>query len=519
MRQFRWLSGLSMLLLGALLHAAPASLSPAQARHLLVRSGFAPTQAEVDAITGQSAQRAVGDLLARAQAAQPSQPPPAFVANPPPTPFNQIKDREAFLAARREQLREGLELKNWWLQEMLSTSSPLAERMTLFWHNHFATSQQKVIRSQAMWHQHQLLRRHALGSFKTLLHAVAKDPALLAYLDAANSRKDAPNENFAREVMELFTLGEANQASAGLGGYSERDIKEAARAFTGWSIERETFAFKLRPAFHDTGVKTVLGKSGNFDGDDVLDILLAQPAAARFVAGKLWREFVSPTPDAQALERLASGYRQSGYNTAALLRELFLSDAFWAEAQRGSLIKSPVDLVVGTLRQFGFDYADALPFSLKTAQLGQNLLVPPNVKGWPGQNDWINSSTLLERKRFTEQLLKATEASQSARQAQMQRMKNEFAGNSGRGSPQQALALLGPGGVQQLAQGMAKINFDAEKWLAPHGVRPDSVPTPAAQTSIANAVLALPPTQAIPEGTVGLAYLRALTQDPVYQLK
>ena len=453
------------------LSAAPNQLNPDQARHFLIRTGFAPTHSEVDALTGQSAQAAVADALARARAAKPAHPAPDFVAQPPPVPYAMLKTKEEQQAMRRQQMREGLDLKAWWITEMIETRAPLQERMTLFWHNHFATSQQKVVRSQAMWNQQQLLRANALGNFATLLHAVAKDPAMLVYLDGANSRREAPNENFAREVMELFTLGEATHG----GGYSEQDIREAARAFTGWSIERETFSFRFRPAFHDTASKTVLGQSGNFDGDAVLDVMLAQDAASRFIITKLWKEFVSPSPDAAEVIRIAKAFRISGYDISTALRELFLADAFWATDNPGSLIKSPVELVVGTVRQFGVGYADATPFALRSAQLGQNLLVPPNVKGWPGYTDWINASTLLARKRFTEQLLRA--------------------------------------------DGMMAVRFDADRWLGAYGGRADSEPSDELKARLAHVLLASPATQTIASGTVGVAYLRGLTLDPAYQLK
>ncbi|OYY87987.1 MAG: hypothetical protein B7Y42_14950, partial [Polaromonas sp. 28-63-22] len=189
--------------------AAPARLSPAEARHLLVRTGFAPRQNEVDALTGQPGATAVSALIAAAQASKPQHPPPDFVLQPPPVPYRLLAGKEEQQAQRQQQLREGLALKTWWVREMIDSPTPLRERMTLFWHNHFATSQQKVTRSLAMWQQHLLLRDQALGNFRVLLHGVAKDPAMLVYLDGANSRKEAPNENFAREVMELFTLGEA----------------------------------------------------------------------------------------------------------------------------------------------------------------------------------------------------------------------------------------------------------------------------------------------------------------------
>jgi uncharacterized protein (DUF1800 family) len=277
---------------------------------------------------------------------------------------------------------------------MIATPTPLTERMTLFWHNHFATSQQKVRSSQLMYRQNALLRREALGNFARLLHAMARDPAMLVWLDNAGSRRQAPNENFAREVMELFTLGE--------GHYTEQDVKEAARAFTGMSIDRDSGDFRWRPAFHDAGEKTVLGKTGRFDGDDVLGILLARPETAEFVTAKLWREFVSPVPDPVEVRRLAARWREAGYEIKPLVRALLLSTAFWAEDNRRSLIKSPVDLVVGTMRTYQMRPIDLRPAVVACAALGQNVFSPPNVKGWPGGEAWIDASTLLGRKQWLE---------------------------------------------------------------------------------------------------------------------
>jgi uncharacterized protein (DUF1800 family) len=236
---------------------------------------------------------------------------------------------------------------------MLATRSPLTERMTLFWHNHFVSSQQKVRYTRLMYEQNVLLRRHAVGNFGELLHAVSKDPAMVIYLDSASNRKGKPNENFAREVMELFTLGEGN--------YSEQDIKEAARAFTGWSVDPDSGEFMFRRPAHDDGVKTVLGRSGNFDGDAVLDILLAQPQTAEFIVSKLWREFVSPAPDAMEVKRIARMFRDNRYNIKVALRALLTADAFYAPQNRAVLIKSPVELIVGTLRQFRFETGEVTP--------------------------------------------------------------------------------------------------------------------------------------------------------------
>ena len=389
--------------LPSIAHAAAMGID--DARHLLSRTGFAPTPAEVREFAALSRDRGVERILA-ATRSEARTPPPAWVGEPV-TPRRAIRDmspeeRQAF---QRREIERGLDLRGWWLQEMVTTPAPLTERMTLFWHNHFVSSQQKVRSGQLMYRQNVLLRRHATGNFGALLHAVSKDPAMVIYLDAATNRKGEPNENFAREVMELFTMGE--------GHYGERDIREAARAFTGWSLDPDTAEFRWRPFQHDTGSKTVLGRSGEFDGDDVLDILLAQPATADFVAAKLWREFVSPAPASDAekreLAQVTARLRASGYDIRVALRALFATNAFWAPANRGALVKSPVDLVVGTMRQFEFEIGDPMPLAVVTAQLGQNLFAPPNVKGWPGGEAWINSQTLLARKQFAERVFRADE--------------------------------------------------------------------------------------------------------------
>jgi len=493
-------------------HAAPPTrLSEADARHVLVRTGFAPDHDEVRALTGSPATGAVAAIIKAAQTATSLHPAPGFVSQSPPIPLRLLKSTEERQAQRQQQEREGLEIKSWWMREMIETPAPLRERMTLFWHGHFASSLQKVNRSQAMWRQNQLLRGHALGNFRDLLHAVAKDPAMLVYLDGANSRKEAPNENFAREVMELFTLGETSQG----GRYTEQDIKEAARAFTGWSVERDDFSFRFRPAFHDEGNKTIFGRSGNFDGDAALDILMEQPATARFIVSKLWKEFVSPAPDAVQVERIALRFRSSGYDIGTAVQELLLTDAFWAEANRGSLVKSPVDLVVGTVRQFDFLYSDATPFALKAAQLGQNLLVPPNVRGWPCHNDWVTATTLLERKRFTEQLFRAVELKGESPMTPLEMAAGRMMDSRQPDRPSRA----DRDGVMRVAQGIARVTFDPDQWLAQYGGHTDREPGEALKARLVPSLLPVPPTQSIASGTVGVAYLRALTLDPAYQLK
>jgi uncharacterized protein (DUF1800 family) len=508
----------------------PAVLSRDDAAHFLLRTGFAPSPSELDALAGQNTRQAIERTLQQARLAKPQFSAPSLMDLRPRTKPQRPRTPEEQREARQQQFRDGLEIKAWWLHEMTATPAPLKERMTLFWHNHFATSQQKVVRSQAMWNQHLLLRDHALGNFGQLLHAIAKDPAMLVYLDGANSRKEAPNENFAREVMELFTLGESSQGG-GAGHYTEADIREAARAFTGWSVEPGSLDFRFRSAAHDDGVKTVWGQSGNFDGDAVLDILLKQDATARFVVGKLWKEFVSPAPDAPEVERIARRFQDSGYDIRVALRELFLCDAFWAPGNRAALFKSPVDLVVGAVRQLLIPVADALPLALKTAQLGQNLLAPPNVKGWPGQEDWINAGTLVERRRFLASLFQnqpppARRPPDGDMQAMAGNLVTSLAEEARPGqvagappANAQLRAILGPAGLQRVAQGNAQLRLDAPVWLQGLGLRADAEPSTEQKHQLTQTVLAQAAINTIADGTVGTAWLRALLLDPTYQLK
>eukprot|EP00913_Durusdinium_trenchii_P008770 g8236.t1 len=279
-------------------------------------------------------------------------------------------------------------LQGWWLYRMLNTPHPLKERCTLFWHNHFATSVAKIVRHELMFEQNRLLRKHALGKFGPLLHNIGRDPAMLVWLDSNRNIKGSPNENYGRELLELFSLGEGN--------YTETDIKEAARAFTGWSTSDGKFIFNKH--LHDTGRKTVFGKSGNFNGDDVVDIVLKQPAAARFLVGKLFREFISEaeTPPARLIEPLAVQLRKSNYDIAGCIATMLRSNLFFSDHAYRQRIKSPVEYVVGTLAVC--DGRGSLPQLAKSMDgMGQTLFAPPNVKGWDGGKTWLNSATLLAR--------------------------------------------------------------------------------------------------------------------------
>ena len=377
--------------------ALAAPLGVDDAGHLLQRAGFGARPADVAEFSRLTREAAIERLLALTPG-EASTPIPAELADyVPPMRVRQLTDEE-----RRElQRKTGIALRRWWVDTLFAARTPaeqLRERMTLFWHNHFVSSVQKVKSTKLMLDQNRLLCRHALGRFDELLHAVGKDPAMVVYLDAASSRRGSPNENFAREVMELFTLGEGN--------YGEEDIKEAARAFTGWSIDPASGEFRWRPLAHDNGTKTVLGVSGPLDGDAVLDILLAQPQTAEHLTRKLWREFVSPSPDAREVRRIAARLRTSGYDLRLALGELLRSPAFWAAENRQSLVKSPVDFVVGSFNTLAMAPPDTAALAGLLRQLGQDLFAPPNVRGWPGGEVWINSSTLLVRKQMAERLLR-----------------------------------------------------------------------------------------------------------------
>lgn len=280
-----------------------------------------------------------------------------------------------------------------WVYRLVGSPKPLQEKMTLFWHSHFATANSKVNNARWMWNQNELFRRHALGNFRTLVHEVAKDPAMMRWLDTVVSKKGRPNENFARELFELFTLG--------IGNYTEDDIKEAARAFTGWEVRNDAFFFNR--AQHDTGQKTIFGQTGAFTGEQVIDLAVAHPATARHLATRLFIHFVHDQPSASTIDRLARLFTESGYELKPLVRAILLSPEFSSEAAYHAKIKSPVDFVIGAVKTLGIPAFPQLATTL--AALGQALFNPPTVKGWPEGTEWISASSLLARQNFANQLV------------------------------------------------------------------------------------------------------------------
>lgn len=365
------------------------ALTVEDARHLLARTGFAADPAAIARLLPLSRDAAVAAILAGADRHAITAPPDWVEGwQPPPKPMHALDESERRLL-RQERREQAIALKAWWYQEMIATPTPLTEVMTLFWHNHFTSGLRKVKAPALLYRQNQLLRRHALGNFATLLRDIARDPAMLIYLDGAKSHREAPNENFARELLELFTLGE--------GHYTEADIKAAARAFTGWSVDRRTGRFTLRAAWHDSGMKRFLGHDGRFDGDDIIDIVLRHPRTAEHLTAKLWRRFVSDAPPPDAVKRIAEVFRASGYEIKPLMAALLTTPAFWDRDTRGRLIKSPVELMVGIIRQFDVPVDRPVQLVHAGRRLGQDLFDPPSVKGWPGGTAWITTETILQR--------------------------------------------------------------------------------------------------------------------------
>jgi uncharacterized protein (DUF1800 family) len=288
-------------------------------------------------------------------------------------------------------------LAAWWLHRMIHTPSPLVEKITLFWHGHFATGADKVNDIELMVQQNKLLREHALGDFRKMVHEVSKDPAMLLYLDSASNRKTHPNENYARELMELFCLGEGN--------YTEQDVQQLARCFTGWEIRRKSFRFN--PYQHDSGLKTLLDRQGIESGEEAIDAVLAHRSMPTFIAGKLVRFFVcdEPNPTAEFLEPLAEVFRKSDFTIEPLVRTILYSKLMLSDWSVGKKVRSPIDFMVESIRSLQVTTnLDRLAKGLDG--IGQALFNPPNVKGWDGGRAWINSSTLIGRSNLIVDLLR-----------------------------------------------------------------------------------------------------------------
>jgi uncharacterized protein (DUF1800 family) len=353
------------------------SFTRRHAAHLLRRAGFGGRPEEVGSLQRLGAMGAVDALL------HPAGDDAAFVDYPDTTPLFDPKTHN-------------VTAQNWWLDRMLRTRRPLVEKMTLFWHGHFATSIRKVP-ANLMVGQIDLFRSQSLGNFRTLLLGVSKDPAMLVWLDNRANNKVHPNENYAREVMELFALG--------LGNYTEDDVKNAARAFTGWTIDK-TQNFVYKEALHDGEPKTFLGHTGNFGGEDIIDIIVAQPIHQRFICRKLLEFFVYSDPEPALIEGLARTYALTGYDIAQTVGTILRSNVFFSTRAYRALPKSPIEFTIGLLR---FMNVAAVPGDTIgwLSRMGQEPLAPPSVKGWDGGPTWINTATLLARFNYVNRIVKA----------------------------------------------------------------------------------------------------------------
>jgi hypothetical protein len=380
----------------ALSPAAPASQAAGdapwtarEAEHLLNRAGFGGRPNEIDHAV-RAGREAFVDQLLRGFA-EPDE--PFYVeALHRPTKREHDGDEDAYRRAlelfRRSERSLLTGYAAWWVEQMLEAKDPLREKMVLFWHGHFTSSVREVKSVEAMVRQNQMFRGQALGGFRGLLRAVVRDPAMLAYLDNDQNRRDNPNENLARELMELFTLG--------AGHYTEEDIKEGARALTGWRTDGEKTASTFVARQHDGGRKTILGRTGRFDADDFLDLLLDHPACPRWIARKLLVYFEGAEPDEERLAEYAAYLRAERFQVAPFLRKLFLDPRFYRKEIVGERISAPIEFLVGSTRRLGLDVPPALLW-LGAGQLGQRLFDPPNVKGWEGGEAWITTSSLLAR--------------------------------------------------------------------------------------------------------------------------
>lgn len=373
-----------------------------KAAHLLSRAAWGGKPRDIESAVSKGLTKTVDDLLdfpdAPTEESSPSdQPDFSAIEGYPANP----RAFRATLAGKsreeRQRLLQQLQMANrqaigaiisWWLKRMAYGPFPLQERLTFFWHGHFTTSARDERQAMLMWRQQELLRRQSAANFKEFVRQVSRDPAMLDYLNNNQNRKSSPNENYARELMELFTLG--------IGNYTEQDIKESAKAFTGWAHDGEDFVFRERE--HDTGQKTFMGRTGTFDGDDIIDIIFQHKATAPYICSRLWTYFAYENPEPELVASLGDLLKESNWDFRPVLRTMLLSKAFYSPKAIGTQIKSPVQLVVGLARQLEVEWGERFRPMVQTLDsMGQVPLMPPNVKGWPGGRMWINTSTLFVR--------------------------------------------------------------------------------------------------------------------------
>lgn len=374
-----------------LLSSKTYALTTDEARHLLSRIGFAPSYSEIEPYLPLSKAEAVQHRLEELNTTPYTDMPEEFSLPFKQTINGKKATREEKQAFRKRLRQKTNKLQEWWFHEMLVTDSPFTENLTLFWHNHFVSSSQKVRRPEMMGQQNQTLRKYSSGNFKEFVLAILKDPAMIQYLDNQQNRKGKINENLARELLELFTMGE--------GHYSESDIKNVAWILTGQRFQPKTGEYIFQQKLHDSSPTTIFGKSGTHEINDLVDAICAQPATANYIVNKLWNHFITTPISQEELVQLSTQFRKN-YEIKPLLKIILTSKQFWQNDNIGTQIKSPVQMVVGSYRQFQWSPEKIKPLINKTTQMGQRILYPPNVKGWQTGENWINTTTLLARQNF-----------------------------------------------------------------------------------------------------------------------
>lgn len=390
----------------------------AQAAHLLRRAGFGGTPEQIDYLHKLGRSKAVAYLVNYEN----------VPVDPIPVRIERYRGRIRKLRGldrdERQRARMALQqasrlqyarVTRWWIETMVSSPRPLQEKLVLFWHGHFTSGYREVKSSGALYDQNQLFREKANGNFRDLLLSITDDPAMILYLNTQQNRKGKPNENYARELMELFTMGE--------GQYTERDIKEAARAFTGISIDLQTGKSVYRSRRHDFGEKTFLGHTGELEPADIIDIILDQPATARFMARKFWEFFAYENPEPEIVDGLADVLRKNHYDFKPMLTAMFESDAFYGPRARFTHIKSPIELLVGTMRTLEIAPVDTESMVVGLQAMGQTPMQPPNVKGWDGGETWITSSTLFNRYNVLGRLISGTQGARDIERRRTRRLR------------------------------------------------------------------------------------------------
>jgi uncharacterized protein (DUF1800 family) len=379
------------------------------AAHLLRRAGFSGTPDEIARLAAMSPHDAAESLIHFPDTSNFS-PPPSVMDYPDPRAIafkgmDDMTKRAAAQARRKEAVGDIVALQLWWLNRMLSSPAPLQEKMAFVLHGHFTTAAiEKGVWPNLVLGQNQLFRQYALGNLHDLTLAVSKDPAMLLYLDNAENNKSHPNENYARELMELFTLG--------IGNYTEEDIRQSARAFTGWTIDRQTGQFTFNARTHDDGTKTFLSRTGNFDGSDIVNVIYQQRAAETFWATTLLSAFVYDDPEPELVDAFANVISRNKFELAPTMSMLLRSNVFYSPRAYRALVKSPVEFVVGAHKQLGLDkIIDGTPAALRG--MGQVLFYPPNVAGWPGGANWLTSQMLIARENFIAKMVNTPDMMQS----------------------------------------------------------------------------------------------------------